>query len=197
MSPVVVTLLIVASSILTVVAVVPYLIAVVRRKTKPRIVSWFIWSLLTGISAVASYSDQQYPSGILLTVAALGTLSVVVLGWRFGDKEIGRLDLVCLIGALVGVLLWQVFDSPALAILAAVTIDIIGGIPTWFHIWRKPHEETAITFALSFLGAFCTLLASQDWKVTAIAYPLYLVLTNLFMASLIYIGQHRAYNRNI
>lgn len=184
-------LLILLSVIFTVVGVIPYLIEVVKGKTKPRVVSWLTWSVLTAISCAAAYVEGQYPTAILLFVASLETLTVVILGWQLGDKKIVRLDIVCLLGALVGIILWQVFNTPAIAVIATIAIDLVGGIPTLVHSYKRPHEETWIIFFLAFLGAGCTLLVISDWRITAFAYPLYLVIINvLFTGVIISRGRH-------
>ncbi len=100
------TTIIIISSILTLGAAVPYIIEIIRGNTKPRIASWLIWTVLTGIAAIASYSDGQIPSAILMAVATIDTGLVVILGYRYGDKHFERLDMVCLSGAVVGLGLW-------------------------------------------------------------------------------------------
>lgn len=184
------TILISLSVLFTVLGVIPYLVEVVKGTTKPRVVSWLTWSILTAISCAAAYVEGQYPTAILLCIASLETLAVVILGWHLGDKQIGHLDVVCLLGALVGIILWQVFNTPAIAVIATIVLDLVGGIPTLFHSWKKPHEETWITFFLAFLGAGCTLLVMSDWRITAFAYPLYLVVINLLFTAVI-IGRGR------
>lgn len=177
--------LIVLSSILTFIGVFPYARDILRGKTKPRVVTWFVWSVLTGIAAIASYVDQQYPAAILAVVATAGTATIVVLGYKNGDRKFERIDFICLAGAGIGLILWWYFNSPAIAIIASITIDFIGAVPTLIHSWKKPHEETWIVFLLSFLGALCTVAVVTDWRVTAIAYPLYLTVINLVFTVLL------------
>jgi len=185
------TLLITLSGVLTIAAVVPYLIEIVRGKTKPRIVSWFTWSLLTGIACAATFSDGQTASGILLLCATIEVLLVVVFGLKHGDRKIERLDIICQAAALAGLALWLIFNSPAVAVIATVIIDLIGSIPTIKHSWLRPYEETWITFGLCSLGAACTLLAITEWSVTAVAYPLYIVVVNVVMAMIILLSPRR------
>ncbi len=175
------TSLIVLSSILTVGAVLPYILEVIRGKTKPRIVSWLTWSVLTGIASAASFADGQVPSGVLLSAASLETALVVVLGFGRGDRKVERLDIFCLACAITGLLLWLVFNSPSVAVIATVGIDLIGAIPTFRHSWQKPHEETWITYAASGVGGGMTVLVAGGWRITAVAYPLYILLVNVAM----------------
>jgi hypothetical protein len=188
------TFLIVLSGLLTIVAAIPYVVEIIRGKAKPRIVSWFTWSVLTGVACVASFVDGQVPSGILgilMLAATAETLIVVILGLKHGDRTFERLDAYCLAGAAVGLVLWLVFNSPTIAVLASVTIDLIGAIPTIKHSWEKPHEETWITFALSAAGGGITIVLADSWAATAIAYPIYLLVINVIMTSCILGSPHR------
>lgn len=179
--------LIILSGIITITAAIPYIIEIVRGKAKPRIVSWFTWSLITAIASAASFADHQYPAAILSLCAAIETMIVVVLGLKHGDRKFEMIDIICQLGALVGVVLWLVFDSPAIAVIATVAIDLVGCIPTLIHAWRRPYEETWLTFLLSAVGGGLTLLVAGSWKVTAIAYPIYIFLINLVIAAFILI----------
>jgi hypothetical protein len=174
--------IIVLSSIITIGAAVPYIIEIVRGKTKPRVVSWFTWTLITAIASAASFADRQYPAAILSLCAAIETMAVVILGFKYGDRKFEKIDIICQVGAIVGVVLWLTFNSPAIAVAATVVIDLVGCIPTLIHSWQKPNEETWLTFLLSAAGGGLTLLVVDSWKVTAVAYPLYILLINIIIA---------------
>jgi hypothetical protein len=185
-------ILVILSSIFTVVSTIPYIIEIIRGTTKPRVISWFIWSVLTGVAGVASYVDGQIPTTILMFFATIETLLIVILGWKHGNRKIERFDIICLVGAIVGIILWQVFNSPAIAVIATVAIDLVGGLPTLVHSWNKPHEETWSTFFLAFLGALCTVLALTEWKITSFAYPLYLVVINFMYVTVLLVRRKHA-----
>jgi hypothetical protein len=180
------TLFIVISSILAIVNIVPYLRDVVRKKTKPRLVSWFNWSLLTAIASAASFASHQYAAAILALIASLETFSVTVLGFRHGDRRIEPFDLACQAGAIAGLILWGIFNSPAIAIIASLAIDFIVSLPTIKHAWLKPHEETAITYLLGGFAAVFTLLAAKNHSVAAVALPIYLIFADFLLAFVIY-----------
>lgn len=185
------TFLVILSSCFFIAGILPYLVGVVRKQVKPRIVTWFIWTLLAAISLLAAIAERQYTTIILLSCSAISTALVVILGWKYGNKKIERLDVFCLIGAVVGLILWQVFNSPAVAVMASIVIDVIGAIPTIIHAWKKPGEEAWLSFFLSFMGAFCTLLTLENYNITAFAYPMYLFCSNLIF-SIIIISRRQA-----
>ncbi len=180
------TTLIAISSVLTVASALPYIWDILKNKTKPRIVSWFIWSVLTGIATAASFVDHQYASAILTFSATVETVAVVVLGlFKSGDRALERFDMYCLAGAVTGLVLWLVFNSPGVAVLASVIIDLVGALPTVKHIWQKPYEETWLTFLLASIGGLLTVLAATDLRVTEIAYPIYILLINAVFVGVI------------
>lgn len=183
-------MLIILGSLLTVLSVLPYMIEIIQGKTKPRIVSWFIWTVLTSIAATAALVEHQYATAVLLSSAAIETTLIVVIGWKNGNKKIEKLDVYCLLGAIVGIMFWIIFNSPAIAVVATILIDLIGGIPTLVHSWKRPAEETWFTFMLASLGAVCTLLVINDWRISSFAYPLYLVVVNAEFMSVIIIRRH-------
>lgn len=179
---------ILATSLLTISAAVPYLLDTLKGKTKPRIASWLTWSILTAIASAAAFSDHQYGSAVLTTSAMIETLAIVVLGIiKTGDRSLEKFDIYCLVGAGFGLLLWWVFNSPAIAIVATVTIDFIGFLPTFKHAWQEPHEETWITFLLAGGGGVFATLAAHDLTITALAFPLYDFVTDAAITGLILI----------
>ena len=59
------------SAFFTVTCAVPYLRAVIQGTAKPKIMSWFTWTILTTIATVAAFSDKQYPSAFLTLAATV------------------------------------------------------------------------------------------------------------------------------
>lgn len=172
-------ILITISSILTVVSIFPYLVNVIKRKTKPRVVTWFTWGLLTGISCVAAIVEGQLATAIMLGLSAISSFAIMALGWEFGDKKFEKIDIFCLTAALIGIVLWRLLDSPSVAVLVMIATDFIGGVPTTIHAWKKPLQETWQTFFLGLIGAICTLIVLKNWQITSFAFPLFIALNSL------------------
>ncbi len=187
------TLLIVLSTSLTLLSVVPYLIDIWRGKTKPNLVSWITWTLLTTIATVAALSAGEVVTAILTGFSALETGLVVAFGLiKRAYVRYERFDVICQVAALVGVALWFLFDSPLIAIIASVTIDFIGGLPTLRHAWRRPNEETWQTYGLSAVANILAIVALESYTVISMLYILYLAIANsAFAAVIIYRKRYR------
>jgi hypothetical protein len=185
------TVLIVISSVLTLFAGLPYLHDVMRGKTKPRIITWFIWSTLTALAAAASFSDHQYASAVLTLSESVETMAIVIFGLiKSADLGFEIFDVICLAGAIAGITLWWTFGSPNIAVLASVTIDLIGSLPTIKHMWQKPDEETWETFALSAFSGLFALTAATELSITAVASPLDICIANGVFVAII-LGRRR------
>jgi hypothetical protein len=169
-------LLIVFGSLLAASGTVPYVIATVKRQTKPRLVTWATWALLTGLASASAFSDGKLAGGIFALLGALSTGAIVVAGLRYGDRSLEKLDIICLGGVAAGFVLWPLLHSPAVGVLAAIIIDFVGLVPTVRHAWEEPGEETWITYALVGVGGSLAVLPvflHQTLTVTSIGYPVY------------------------
>jgi hypothetical protein len=166
--------LVVLSTMLSASSTIPYLAATARHETRPRIVTWLTWALLTGVGGAASASVGDYPSAAFSFIGTAVTAAVVIAGLRYGDLAFTWLDGVCLTLVVAGLALWLGLSIPGIAVFAACVIDFVGLVPTLVHGWRRPDEETAITYALiAAAGGVATAAAWGTWTVTAIAYPIY------------------------
>lgn len=180
------TVFLVIASVLTIASVVPYLIDILKGSTKPNLVSWITWTLLTGIATAAELAAGEYVAALFTAAAVVETGLVVAVGiCKRAYVAYARFDVICQLSAIVGIVLWQLFDSPAIGVLASVIIDLIGALPTIRHSWQRPHEETWQTFAMCFVGATFGLLALDSFNAVSLPYPIYLVVINLVTSGVI------------
>lgn len=176
------TVFLVLATLITVGSVVPYARDILRGTTKPNIVSWITWTLLTAIATAAELSAHEYVAAIFTSAAAFETGLVVVLGLRYGYVKYTRFDVICQLSAVVGIVIWQIFASPAAGVLASVAIDLVGALPTLRHSWQKPGEETWATYAWASLGAAFAIVALATYNWVSLPYAVYLVAINFITA---------------
>jgi hypothetical protein len=183
--------LLVLSSLITVVAVIPYLNAVAQGRDKPKIATWIVWAALAWVGAAASLANHEIPATVFTFTTGLESAAVAVLGYRYGDRKFSKLDIGCLIAASFGLLMLLVLKSPTAAVITVICTDTIGTIPTWVHSWRKPYEETWITY-VAFLFSEIIVLALADLSVfTAYAYPVFYFIEDGTLAAFILFSPHR------
>ena len=176
----------VLATVVTIVSVVPYLRDIIKGTTKPNLVSWMTWFLLTGIATVAEIVAHEYIAAIFTGSAVVETGLIVAFGlYRKAYVRYTAFDVWCQVGAVVGIILWQVFNTPAIGVIASVAIDFIGALPTVRHSWKDPSEETWQTYALSGLGGLFALVALDTYNWVSLPYAVYIVLINALLAGMI------------
>lgn len=179
------TFLLILSVIITVASVIPYIRDILRGTTRPNIVSWITWTLLTLVATIAEFAAGEYITAIFTSAAVVETLLVVILGLKYGYAKYSKFDAICQIGALSGFAFWFLFNSPAAAVIAVVMIDFIGALPTVRHSWLQPNEETWLTFAMAAIGGLLAIFALTSYNWTSLTYAVYIVLINALITFVI------------
>jgi hypothetical protein len=167
-----------AGAVLAAISTVPYLIDVVRRKTKPNIVSWLTWTILTTISGSAALAAGEPKTAVFLYGNSFCTGLVVLLGLKYGIAKFSRFDIFCQVGAVAGLAFWLLFNSPTIGIVVPLAIDFIGMLPTLRHSWLKPAEETWQTFLIGIAAPALTILSLTRFNIASLLFPIYLFLAN-------------------
>lgn len=185
------TFFLVLSVVFTLTCIAPYARDILKERTKPNLVSWTTWTLLTSVATLAAWSAGERAAAIFTGSAALETLLIVLLGLSRGYVKYTVFDIVCQLGALAGFILWWIFNSPAVAVVASVGIDLVGALPTVHHAWLKPNEETVSTYALAAVGGFFALLALTSYNWTSLPYAVYVVVINSATVVAIILGARK------
>jgi hypothetical protein len=184
-------ILTVTGALLIVLSGAPYIVDIIKKKTRPNIVSWFTWELLILIGAFAALDAHEIRTAIITFADALQVGLILVLGLKYGYAKLTLFDVICQIGAIAGLVLWLIFNSPTIAIIATVTIDLIAALPTFRHSWQQPGEETWQTYFVGGIGAAFGIAALTSFTINSLAYPLYLFILGLSLAATIIISRRR------
>jgi hypothetical protein len=155
----------------------PYIRDVIKGKTHPNLVSWATWCLLNLINTAAALSTGAFQTALLSGASALATGWVTFLSIRHGKIKYTAFDIVCQALALAGIVVWRFTGQPEIAVLIAVSIDLVAALPTWRHAWIAPFNETWQGFSLAACAAMVTLFTISQYTLVSLAFPL-LVLTN-------------------
>lgn len=185
------SLIITIGIVLSTYSSLPYIREIIRGSVRPRIASWSVWTILAGVMTVSAFVEGQIPSALLSLVSFVGCATILVLGWKRGGRELSRIDVVCIVGAVLGIGSLVVLRDPSVAILVSVGVDAIAFVPTLIHGWTDPEEESFGCFALAAAGAACALIAGllSGATMSGLAYPVYAVAFNGMMAAVLFISQ--------
>ncbi len=157
---------------------IPYILAIVKRKTTPNPATWWIWSVV-GWAAFASYfAAGEHETFWLMLTYAIGPSIIGILSFKYGKADaLEKFDIACLIISFVSLILWQLTNSPILALTINLVIDATGALPTIRKTYLEPDTEDVLSWAVFWTGNtlnFVTILFSGDWNLASIPYPFYL-----------------------
>lgn len=178
-------LLAVVSGIVAVLGGLPYIRDILRHKTKPNTVTWFTWSLLNIITAIAALSGHAYQTAIFAFATGGCTTLITLLSLKDGIKKYTIFDIVCQVLAIVGIIAWRLTDRPALAVVLTIVASSLASLPTIRHAWIAPKEETWQFFAIDGLSGLLASLSVQSFSFLAVAFPLYIVLDDALIGLII------------
>lgn len=167
------------SGVLSTFAYLPYIVDTIRGRTQPQRASWLIWSALGSIAFFSQVFEGAEQSLWFAGAQMSGTLIVFLLSILVGvGAYLSRRDVLVLLAASVGLVLWYFTDTAIYALAITICISLLGGTVTVAKAYRNPDSETLVTWATSCVASVFAILAvgRLDWVL--MAYPLYLFALN-------------------
>jgi hypothetical protein len=166
---------------------IPYISDIYKKKTKPHIYTWLIWTILQVTGVVAMYNSGAGIGILALATGSILCAYVTILSIKHGTKNINTFDTLCLIGALASIGVYIFLKEPLLSIILISAIDFVGFLPTLRKAYIEPYSETLTMFAFFAVSGVFTMLALHDYSLTTILYPLTLIGINILATTVIWL----------
>lgn len=178
-------LLILLSSIIALISPVIYMRAILKGQAKPHRTTRFVLLVISFLATISLFAQHDHVAIWLAGIAFVQAIFIFFLSFKRGMGGWSFLDILCLIIASLGILLWQSTKDPALALYASIGADFTGMVPALIKTYNWPHTEIWLFYFMDvFAGAF-SALAVQKWTFQEVSYPIYIATINLVMTLLI------------
>ena len=105
------------SLILSLVAIIPYYVGMWRKETKPHLLTWVIWCILTALGFVLSYFGGGGVGSFIFAFQSLVAFIVVVYALFRGEKNITTADWAAFCVALIILCFYAVTKNLLLSVL--------------------------------------------------------------------------------
>ena len=144
--------------------------------------SWVVWVVLDFMCVIGNIVDNEF-NGLVLIYTAGAVVTCIILLCRDGMSKWDVWDKTCTAIALVGVVLWQVFNYMPITIgswdITGVKIGmffaqvsgIVGSIPMWKKVWQKPHSESAHAWVIWAWSCIAGIMAISEWTFVKASSP--------------------------
>lgn len=163
-----------------------YIVSMIRGQCRPNRMTW--WTLtIIGLGVAISYyaSGARQTMWIALAYVA-GPFIISLLSFKYGEGGWRQLDRFCLLGVAVSLLLWWIFKSPTVALVANLLIDLFALVPTIVKSILRPEGEDRVAWAIESIANVINLYALEKWTFSLAVYPLYLIAINILISSLLF-----------
>lgn len=166
-------------------AYIPYIRAILRKETKPAKASWLIWASLDTIALVGLVVKHAVNSQIIAAVC--GAWIVVILSLIYGKSGWSWLDKLCLVVAVFGIMLWQLFHDPIFGIVISMIVHVLGSIPTFISAWQDPSREDKLAWTLFWISCVLTVLIIPAWTLVDTIQPFAFLFVESVMVYIVFV----------
>ncbi|KVN35417.1 hypothetical protein WJ63_35795 [Burkholderia pyrrocinia] len=159
-------------SAVSLLAAIPYGLAIFRRAVRPHLFTWLIWSVVTAIAAAGQWVAGAGPSAwCTAAIAATCFLTFVASIFR-GERGWTVSDWVFLGAAFSAIPAWILTQDPTVSVCLVTLIELAGLGPTIRKTFRDPWSESLAYFALCVVKYALAVLALRTWSVAVAFYPI-------------------------
>ncbi len=161
------------AGILSIAGYVPYIISILRGKTRPNRASWLIWTIVGGLLAFSFMATGDKKAIWVPLGYFIGPFITALLSIRYGYSIWSTLDTACVLVAALSVIPWFFSHNANVTLLINIAIDMTGAIPTVIKSYHEPETEDFTAWLIFFAANTLELFAITSWNIAAI-YPIYL-----------------------
>ncbi len=168
----------VISLVLSCLLFVPYYSGIIKGETKPHILTWATWSVLTGLGFILSYSNGGGPGSFNFALQSLLCFTIVLYSFFQKEKNITNSDWITFCAAIFISILYFFSKDALLSIIFATIIDSLGYIPTFRKSYLSPQEEPTLTYILNSGSWFFSIGGLKTFSLVTLIFPTTLIVVS-------------------
>jgi hypothetical protein len=140
-------------------ATVPYVIAILKGKTKPHQFSWLIFVIMNGIVLFSQFFEGGRESVLITLTFFIGSLIIFFLSLKYGTRDTSKWDKLLLTLALLTIVIWVLTRSNEAAIWLTLVIDVIATSMIILKLRKEPKSEDPKAWIVATIAYVFTALS--------------------------------------
>ena len=138
--------------------------------------SWFLWAIGPLISFGAELNHGVGLVALMTFTVGFGPLLIFLASFmsRKAAWKLTRLDIVCGLLSMGGLVLWYITGHGYVAIAFGILADVLAWIPTFAKSLKHPETENWHFFFFDALSAAIALLAIRTWDFAHWGWPVWI-----------------------
>lgn len=178
---------VILGAIFSFLGILSYIRSTLKGETRPNRVTWSLWALAPLIAFSAELDKGVGIQSLMTFMVGFNPILVVIASLKNKKAEwkLGKLDYVMGALSLIGIALWLYLGEGNYAIFFAIIADGLAAIPTLIKSFKFPETENYMGYVGGLSAALITLLTIDMWNFAHYAFPVYILLVNSILVSLI------------
>ena len=180
------------STILSIYCLFPYIIAILKNKTKPHQLSWLVFVIMNVIVLFSQYFEVARAS-ILITVSFfIGSVIIFILSLKYGVHDSSKWDRLLFVFAISTMIIWYLTKSNATAIWLTLLIDVAATTMIILKVKADANSEDPAPWAIAtvaYVFSFLTLVG-QPVSILYVR-PMYGLICDAVLVGYIYYQKNK------
>lgn len=188
----------IVAGMIALLAYVVYVISILKGETKPSRVTWWIWAFM-GLVLALSYKFSGADNTVWVPyVEFLGPFTIALLSIKYGEGGLeNKTDLICLVGAIVSIILWIIFDNPVIALVTNLAIDSFAIVPTIKKSYLRPEGEDFWAWFGTGMADTLNMFAVEKFTFAILVYPIYMLVSDLIIIVILFFRKKNIFSSTI
>lgn len=165
-------------------AYIPYILEILKRRTKPHLYTWIIWFITQSTALAGLWIGNGGWGAVALIAGTILVFCVILLSFWYGTRNITKSDTIVLILALLAIFVWWQLDNPLMAVFMVTAIDLFGYIPSWRKSITEPWSETTFSWIAFSTSNIFTVLALTEYNLLTVTYISAITVANLILVGI-------------
>lgn len=160
-----------------------YIKDILKRKSKPHIFTWGLWTLIVFILFLLQLSAGARAGAFPTLFVSLLCLTVFILSLiKESNKNIKFIDIVFLIITLCTIPIWLLIKAPLLSTILLIIVYSLAGEGTIRKSWIDPYSETISLWSINAFRALLSIFALSRFNFITLAFPISVFLGGLIIS---------------
>ncbi len=177
------------SAVVFTLAYAPYVVSILKGRTKPHPFSWFLWSVIGVISLFFYIKVGAHETLPFAYCGAVLPFFIFFLSMRYWRGGFSKFDYLVLSVSLLSIVFYALFHSANVSLTISIIADMMAFLPTVRKTYIDPSSESFASWGMFLLSYILGVLAVSVWSYGVAVFPCYLLVFGVLMCSLILRGR--------
>jgi hypothetical protein len=180
------------AGIISLIAYLIYFRSILKGKSKPNRVTWWIWTFMGAALALSYYFSGARDTMWSPIVEFIGPFLTALLAIKYGEGGAAdKTDIICFVGGVFSIVLWILFNNPVIALVMLLVVDSFAIIPTMKKSYLRPEGESLLAWCGTGLGDMINLLSVERFAFALIILPAWMLFDDIIVVWMLGLGKQK------